>query len=73
MIKLNEAVLNKEYIIIKLTTKWKETQNLGHLGMFVGVKIKVIQHIHDIMRIAVGGMVYIFGNTITDNVMLMPV
>ena len=73
MIKLTKADKNKEYIIVRLTIKWMQTQTLGKLGMFTGVKIKIVDKMHDIMRIKIGAMVYIFGQNVTDNIILEPV
>ena len=73
MLTLDKAKLDKIYTIIRVTTDWRNTQNLGNLGIYPGVQIKLIQRMHDLYRVAVGIATYVFSESTCKNIHLMPV
>ena len=73
MITLNQALQDKEYLVVKITTDWRSSQRLAHLKIFPGVKIKVVQKIHDLRRVAVGIATYSLGGNICSRIFVEPV
>ena len=73
MISLNKAEIKKEYLVVKVTTDFKQTQRLGHLGLYGGIKVKVIQEINDMRRVIVGLMTYVFSEYVCKNIIVVPV